>query len=78
MMDDTKNGGPAFPRAAHEGETTKSGLQNGMSLRDYFAAKAMAGMIGGDPEWAQAMNYEQLALRSYDIADAMLSARGAS
>lgn len=47
---------------------------HGMSLRDYFAARAMQGLIeycgthAGD-------NEQQLAEKSYRIADAMLLAR---
>ena len=53
----------------------------GMTLRDYFAAKAMASIVrrydghsfGGGPESPQ---YKELAGDSYFIADAMLKARG--
>lgn len=66
-----KDGGPAFPRDhAHDGHS-------GMSLRDYFAAKAMQGslasMVEGQ-EFAPAMGAEW----SYKVADAMLAARGAA
>ena len=54
---------PAFPHAIH----------NGMTLRDYFAAKAMQGMMVEvhDP----ACNY--IAEVSYLMADAMMKAREA-
>lgn len=32
-------GGPAFPRAAHEGETSLSKAESGMTLRAYFAVQ---------------------------------------
>jgi hypothetical protein len=50
--------------------------QDGMTLRDYFAAQAMQGLlarIGNDK-----MNvHDVLAQRTYQIADAMLKAREA-
>ena len=43
---------------------------SGMTLRDYFAAKAMLRTSVGS-------SYEQLAKNAYEIADAMLKAREA-
>ena len=74
MIKDTS--GPAFPY----GDPTNGG-DNGMTLRDYFAAKAMQGFVMDDvlckeaatePEW-----YENIAEASYKMADAMLKARQA-
>ena len=64
----TDTGGPAFPTLADNGHTTN---QDGMTLRDYFAAKAMQGML------AAAENYQtiQLADYAYSVADAMLKER---
>ena len=45
----------------------------GMSLRDYFAAKAMQGMLSKNTN-GELVN-ELLAKFSYEIADAMLEAR---
>lgn len=59
------DGGRAFPL-----ESVQDGNQFvvwGMSMRDYFAAKALAGMT---PDSADAM-----AARAYERADAMLKAR---
>ena len=78
-MNNTNTGGPAFPRAPFEYIDNSSGLdwavreQSGMTLRDYFAAKAMQGFIsrGGD------YNAEFDAERAYAFADAMLKAREA-
>ena len=44
--------------------------QNGMTLRDYFAAKAML-------RTSVSTSYEDLAKTAYKIADAMLKAREA-
>jgi hypothetical protein len=55
--------------------------QQGMTLRDYFAAKAMQGLIGC-PDWRENVNEnaemeasEFTALTAYLMADAMLKAR---
>ena len=69
-------GGPAFP-VSILGETIKN--QEGMTLRDYFAAKAVAGMfypaiadsLMGDHD----LDCDQLATYAYTMADAMLKAR---
>jgi len=45
-----------------------------ISLRDYFAAAAMQGMLAED---AEAYIFESLAEASYKVADAMLEARNA-
>jgi hypothetical protein len=58
------NGGPAFPVAF-----TTTPLQ-GMTLRDYFAAKAMAGFLASD---ADAPSYDTLAAFAYQCADAMIA-----
>lgn len=57
-----KTGGPAFPRTQHPNET-------GMTLRDYFAAKAMQGLMDA------AMPMPEIAVAAYEMADAMLEAR---
>jgi hypothetical protein len=46
----------------------------GITLRDYFAAKAMNGMCFGAPI-PQKSELEAIAKRSYEMADAMLAAR---
>ena len=55
-----ETGGPAFP----------TNLYNGMTLRDYFAAKAMQGKLSGG-----ALGYDDIAKHAYKYADAMLEAR---
>jgi hypothetical protein len=66
-----QTGGPAFPRP-HSG--TSQFAQQGMTLRDYFAAKAMQAILS-DPNYINPD--EKLAEASYSIADAMLKAREA-
>ena len=60
-------GGPAFPVEQHD--------KDGMTLRDYFAAKAMQGLLA-DPDWRQDTTFEDTAYAAYEQADAMLKARG--
>ena len=57
-----ETGGPAFPRG--EIQTAP-----GMTLRDYFAAKAMQGIL------FEGLDENQTARHAYEIADAMLEAR---
>ena len=73
-IDTINDGGPAFPLKE---PLTSDSL--GMSLRDYFAAKALAGMeltaednMGCGSFWYSA---SRLAKRAYSIADAMLAER---
>jgi hypothetical protein len=59
----------AFPAQALGG----LGYTTGMSLRDYFAAKAMTGLLTA--EIVGEYSNEHVAEISYRIADAMLKAR---
>ena len=69
-MKDT--GGPAFP--AWEQDTYGAKFFNeGMTLRDWFAGKAMQGLLA-DRSW-QAMTTDQCAGFAYLMADAMLKER---
>lgn len=63
-MSEKDAGGPAFPRAGDFNP------QNGMTLRDFFAAKAMQGLCAGNSTKAQ-----EIAQAAYIVADAMLKAR---
>lgn len=57
---------------------TKAQSLQGMSLRDYFAAKAMGGMIANVVKGHVSYgNTQDLAVRAYEVADEMLAARGA-
>ena len=79
------DGGPAFPvecsfdkGAIYGGLQTgnSSGWVTGVSIRDYFAAQAMTGLlhIGADPMATPRVMAEW----SYKFADAMLAARAVS
>ena len=68
-------GGPAFP--CHPG--IENPLYDGMTLRDYFAAKAMQGILASNTEHEHedAHIFDAIAEASYKQADAMLKARKA-
>ena len=69
------NGGPAFPvNTENKHEAGACFPHEGMTLRDYFAAKAMQGMITGTHMWADHED-EDLARSAYDFADAMIAER---
>jgi hypothetical protein len=77
-MSKENDGGPAFP--------TKNAMQTGptewryvgMTLRDYFAAKALSGFLANpDQDYAPLIDDKvpMLAREAYRLADAMLAAR---
>jgi len=59
---------PAFPHIVDE---KKYIYNEGMSLRDYFAAKAMQGMLSDPKSGSQSI----VARYAYEVADAMLEER---
>lgn len=76
-MSETDDGGPAFP---------VPGLQhdadfNGMTLRDYFAAKALPVVATGShlsgQDFLHPDQYASAAFDAYRMADALLKARQA-
>ena len=71
------DGGPAFPHKRLircNGEVIDSEMESGISIRDYFAAAALKGQAH---RFAHPHEHrELLAQDCYDIADAMLKARG--
>ena len=69
-MNKNNDGGPAFP---HHFTQDSVGDCKGMTLRDYFAAKAMQGMVAA--EYEDNMDPATWADEAYEVADAMLAAR---
>jgi hypothetical protein len=67
MSETIIDGGCAFPSHGTMGEV----VYEGMSLRDYFAAKAMASELALD----QPVSPNVIAASAYAMADAMLRAR---
>ena len=68
MSESDKTGGPAFPYVSEHGTMGS----NGMTLRDYFAAKAMQALVG---EIYVDTSHTNMAKEAYLIADAMLVGR---
>jgi len=69
------DGGPAFP--SHETSDTYND-QQGMTLRDYFAGKALQGLCASFPNVASRdlrMFIDEAPATAYMLADAMLRAR---
>lgn len=96
MTEHVKTGGPAFPcECVNDGRETIEGFNHdsipagttcqyrGMTMRDYFAAKAMSSLIPMTHDELQDLtcNYDAsdtiklVAEASYTMADAMLRAR---
>ena len=91
-MRTTSHGGPAFPQdyehtkvviqMQQTGEITAEQLLNytrqlhGMTLRDYFAAKAMQAWFSDRAVYlGDKQSRDKAAKQSYEMADAMLKAR---
>jgi len=64
------NNPPAFPSDAVKDPFDRSG----MTLRDYFAAKAMQGYLTSQSTWTK-KRFVIYAKISYEMADAMMEAR---
>jgi len=62
-----ETGGPAFPTTQYANGISPTGHTEGMTLRDYFAAKAM--------QVVKCSDYKTTAEYCYLLADAMLKAR---
>lgn len=60
-----QDGGPAFPSQFFDERAM------GMTLRDYFAAKAMQAILTNKPD----NNYNWIAQSAYALADEMLESR---
>lgn len=76
-MTDRDDGGPAFPQPCDETGACSNNefgqVGGGMTLRDYFAAKAMQAYLALDAElsWPLAVHADS----AYKVADAMLQER---
>lgn len=91
MADKINDGGPAFPRPVSElriaGDESRQAEQwdgqDGMTLRDYFAAKALAGQLASDAHpdvvlerlMDSPAKIADRAKFAYQLADAMLAER---
>jgi len=73
-----EDGGPAFPssveRPGDEGSREVISYK-GMSLRDWFAGQALAGILACPADYAGAKGFDGRVARAYEYADAMLKQR---
>ena len=77
------DGGPAFPVGSDLGPASNivDGGYGGMTLRDYFAAHALVGMLSysmlnpNTGNYHENCNIDDAAHVAYEFADAMLEAR---
>ena len=82
-MTKIKDGGSAFPSGVEEVKHPENGgaitsikmqpANKGMTLRDYFAAKAMQGLLISSSEYG--IEEQDCAKYAYQYADAMLAER---
>ena len=64
----------AFPWKDYDGQGNVCDVYSGMTLRDYFAARAMQAYIS-DLDFQHNMTKKDYAEAAYKVADAMLKAR---
>jgi hypothetical protein len=78
MRNTQKDGGGAFPQTSMA-RVTEHVFETGMTLRDYFAARALQGMIASGVRSFDVhdsdTNPRYAARRAYEVADAMLAER---
>jgi len=73
-MTEVKTGGPAFPTENEAQTGCSTWRYEGMTLRDYFAAKTMQGMLSSG-NLPKTISDADIAECAYNLADAMLKAR---
>ena len=73
----SNDGGAAFPHTVHEFHDHGQSRQKhgGMSLRDYFAAHALTGILGEIQLGGQPVVIENVVDIAFKYADAMLAER---
>jgi hypothetical protein len=75
-MSNQNTGGPAFPYEYFDGQLNKQRVMAGMTLRDYFAAKAMQAILS-NPNCPGHIKELEIVEFAYLTADAMMKARTA-
>jgi hypothetical protein len=72
-MTTRNDGGPAFPSVLYSHERAENWSTDGMSLRDWFAGQALAGLI------SRAIGVSEITNKTieaaWDTADAMIAER---
>jgi len=77
-MSNTNTGGPAFPQEYFDKQLNQGRVMHGMTLRDYFAAKAMQVLTTKLASTGDMHVFDDAVAESaYAMADAMLKARKA-
>ena len=74
-MSEKDDGGPAFPVSPDAARGKVASIHGGMTLRDYFAAKAMGGASAYHGQALTDEAMREVAEQAYCQADAMLEAR---
>lgn len=74
QLEDARTEAVAFPVLIDRRHDPEFDYETGMTLRDYFAAKAVQGMLACEMLRA---TEQEFADRAYKVADAMLKARAA-
>jgi len=77
-MSKTPNGGPAFPHVRVHPDTSGT-VKDGMTLRDYFAAAVLQGIIAAHTQYSvnhkRVVTEQEHAQIAFLMADAMLAER---
>ncbi len=74
-MTTNNDGGPAFPVQREQGDGSFV-FYPGISIRDYFAGQALAGLLGWSPAECDDQYQSETAARiAYRMADAMMAER---
>jgi hypothetical protein len=73
MNEQIKDGGSAFPSTQYVSGISPTGHSVGMTLRDYFAAKALQAIMTRD--YVKDLYYKRFCDEAYRMADEMLKAR---
>ena len=76
MNDEINTGGPAFPTSHSPNYANE--IVGGMTMRDYFAAKALPSILAPNPstgQYAQIDDFPACAVVAYAMTDAMIKAR---
>ena len=77
MSNQINDGGPAFPHKRQircNGEVIDSEMEPGMTLRDYFAAASLQGLMA-NPECNKTWDESDVAKFCYEMSNEMLKAR---
>ena len=69
-MSNIETGGPAFPILAEQ--AADGWAHCGMTLRQYYAAKALQGLLGG--QWPDSSESKEIVRRAFALADLMVEA----